>query len=140
MPSGPEQEKEKTVGSCTRGSQEAPARRHDECRVLMGGVLNFAVLHGELQGEDLEELLRPKQSEHEEMVQSAEISDANLELLLDRSDMLPSNQSTDTKHSSKSTSGKSGPKKGAKSLPLAGPGWEVVTSGAAQGSLLSSIS
>lgn len=74
-------------------------------------------------GEELEALLRPKQSEHQERVQSAEISDANLDLLVDRSDMLP-------QADPKAPGG----------LPAAGPGWEVVASAAAQSSLLSSIS
>lgn len=78
-------------------------------------------------------LLRPKQSEHEEMVQSAEISDANLERLLDRSDMLPPDPNQKRTHGKKVTRER-------KPLPLAGPGWEVVTTGVAQGSLLSSIS
>lgn len=84
-----------------------------------------------LTGEDLEALLRPKQTQHQENVQSADISDENLELLLDRTDMLPAAHPTARPEDAKVAVG---PK-----LPPAGPGWEVVASTAAQRSLLSAI-
>ncbi|CAI5986090.1 unnamed protein product [Closterium sp. NIES-65] len=100
-------------------------------------------------------LLRPERSQHDELVQSAEISDENLDLLLDRTDLLhsppnpppppaaaaaPAAADGNSKASGEG-SGRGGEKapRVVRSLPVAGPGWEVVVAGTAPSSVLSSI-
>lgn len=71
-------------------------------------------------------LMKQERDEEEEMVQSAEISEANLMKLLDRSDLV---NKTEEDSSSSSTHSL---------LPLKGPGWEVVIR-SGKNNLLSSI-
>ncbi|CAI5460068.1 unnamed protein product [Closterium sp. Yama58-4] len=97
-------------------------------------------------------LLRPERSQHDELVQSAEISDENLDLLLDRSDLLlpqptppplaaaPAADTTPAAaagDAAAASDGGGGEK--VRSLPIAGPGWEVVVAGTTASSVLSSI-
>ncbi|CAI7899530.1 unnamed protein product [Closterium sp. NIES-53] len=102
-------------------------------------------------------LLRPERSQHDELVQSAEISDENFNLLLDRTDMLhspptpppaaaatpaaaPAAAGGDAKASGEGSGGGGEKAPGVvRSLPVAGPGWEVVVAGTAPSSVLSSI-
>ncbi|GJP80864.1 hypothetical protein CLOP_g11063, partial [Closterium sp. NIES-67] len=86
-------------------------------------------------------LLRPERSQHDELVQASEISDENLDLLLDRADMLDDAPAAAAALASGEGSSGGGGKAqgGVRSLPPAGPGWEVVVVGASQSSVLSSI-
>lgn len=76
-----------------------------------------------LQESDLLALLKQERDEEEEFVQSAEISDENLLKLLDRRDLVDSSQQSNVVNCS---------------LPLKGPGWEVVVR-SGKNNLLSSI-
>jgi ATP-dependent DNA helicase len=70
-------------------------------------------------------LLQQERDEEEELVQSDEISESNLLKLLDRRDMI---------NDSLKVGGA-----GTDSLPLKGPGWEIVVRGGQVGGMLSSI-
>lgn len=75
------------------------------------------------QESDLLTILKPERDQEEELVQSAEISNENLMLLLDRSDMdLKITASADIKV-----------------LPMRGPGWEVVGQSGTSRNMLSAI-
>ena len=67
-----------------------------------------------IQEEDLLALLRKEDSAEDKMIQT-DISDADLERILDRSDLLPPSGSDDEKS-----------KVSGDLYPLKGPGWEVV--------------
>lgn len=70
-------------------------------------------------------ILRNDQSEEEEFVQSREISDEDLEIALDRREMVLGTEESI--------------KQGIRVLPKRGPGWEEVIQNGNQGNLLSSI-
>lgn len=78
-----------------------------------------------LKEHELLALLQQERDEEEELVQSDEISESNLLKLLDRSDMIKD---------SVKTSGTA-----TDSLPLKGPGWEIIVRGGQVGGMLSSI-
>jgi ATP-dependent DNA helicase len=78
-----------------------------------------------LKESDLLALLKQEQDEEEEFVQSAEISDSNLQIALDRRDLLLDYEE--------------GINPDVQVLPMKGPGWEVVIQGGSGGNLLSSI-
>ena len=75
------------------------------------------------QESDIIDMLKPKEDEEQAIVQSREISDADLELLLDRSDLVASSKNLPPV---------------ASKLPSKGPGWEVVVASGGKG-MLSSI-
>jgi ATP-dependent DNA helicase len=77
------------------------------------------------QESDLLALLKQEQDEEEEFVQSAEISESNLQIALDRRDLLLDYEE--------------GINPDVQVLPMKGPGWEVVIQGGSGGNLLSSI-
>ena len=64
-------------------------------------------------------LLRNDQNKEDMEVQSTEISDADLDVLMDRSDLALDWNSEKAK------------KEGKRVLPMTGPGWEVVVAGGA---------
>jgi len=78
-----------------------------------------------VQEKDLIAILRNDLCEEEEFVQSREISDEDLEIALDRREMVLGTEECI--------------KQGIPVLPKSGPGWEEVVQTGNQGSLLSSI-
>eukprot|EP00245_Coleochaete_scutata_P017508 TRINITY_DN860_c0_g6_i1.p2 TRINITY_DN860_c0_g6~~TRINITY_DN860_c0_g6_i1.p2 ORF type:complete len:161 (-),score=33.61 TRINITY_DN860_c0_g6_i1:198-608(-) len=72
---------------------------------------------------DLLSILRPERDETEELVQGQDISDRDLEMILDRSDMLQTPEGAKAKAE----------------RPLRGPGFEVVIPGGSRANVLSSI-
>eukprot|EP00897_Mesotaenium_endlicherianum_P003740 jgi/Mesen1/3394/ME000192S02559 len=90
-----------------------------------GAAASGAAAKTTLEESELLALLKPQQNEQEEYIQSAEISDENLEVLLDRSDMVLDENNKPA---------------AVPNLPPAGPGWVVITHGDKQGSILSEIS